>query len=41
MRGSQKTQDSLFSYISLEKRIPKNHPLHQIRKMVDQALEQM
>ena len=41
MRGSQKRQESLFSYISLEQRVPENHPLRDIRKMVDQALEQM
>jgi transposase len=41
MRGSQKRQESLFSYISLEQRVPKSHPLRDIRKMVDQALEQM
>lgn len=39
MRGAQKQQDSLFSYVPLEKRIPKNHPLRPIRKMVDEALE--
>jgi transposase len=41
MRGSQKQQDSLFSYVSLEKRIPKNHPLRPIRKMVNKAFEEM
>jgi len=41
MRGSQKRQESLFSYISLEQRVPNKHPLRDIRKMVDRALEQM
>ena len=41
MRGSEKKQESLFSYISLEKRIPRNHPLRDIRKMVDHALDNM
>ena len=41
MRGSQKRQDSLFSYVPLEKRIPKSHPLRPIRKMVDEALKKM
>ena len=41
MRGSQKQQDSLFSYVPLEKRIPKSHPLPPIRKMVDEALKKM
>jgi hypothetical protein len=31
MRGSEKQQDSLFSYVPLEKRIPKSHPLRPIR----------
>ena len=41
MRGSQKQQDSLFSYVPLEKRIPKSHPLRPIRKMVDEAFKKM
>jgi hypothetical protein len=41
MRGSQKQQDSLFSDVPLEKCIPKSHPLHPIRKMVDEALKKM
>jgi transposase len=41
MRGSQKQLDSLFSYVPLEKRIPKSHPLRPIRKMVDEALKKM
>ena len=41
MRGSQKQQDSLFSYVALEKRVPKSHPLRPIRKMVDEALKKM
>lgn len=41
MRGSQKQQDALFSYVPLEKRIPKSHPLRPIRKMVDEALKKM
>lgn len=41
MRGSEETQEALFSYISLEQRIPNHHPLRDIRKMVDHALEEM
>ena len=37
MRGSQKRQASFFSNISLEKRIPRNHPLQDSRRMVDRA----
>jgi transposase len=36
-----KKQESLFGYISLEQRVPNKHPLRDIRKMVDRALEQM
>ncbi len=41
MSGSQQQQDSLFSYLPLEKRIPKSHPLRPIRRMVDEALKKM
>lgn len=41
MRGNENNQQSMFSYISMEKRIPKDHPLRAIRKMVDSALEDM
>jgi hypothetical protein len=38
MRGSDIRQQTLISYVSLESRIPKSHPLRPIRIMVDQAL---
>lgn len=38
MRGSDSHQSSLFSYVSLEDRIPRRHPLRRIRKIVDGAL---
>lgn len=41
MRGIEKNQQSLFSYISPEQRVPEDHPLRPIRKMVDKALKQM
>lgn len=41
MRGSETQQGSMFSYVDLESRIPKSHPLRQIRKLVDTALEEM
>ena len=37
MRGPQ----TLFSYVSLESRIPEDHPLRAIRRLVDAALEQL
>ena len=41
MRGNETGQTSMFSYVSCEKRVPKDHPLRPIRKMVDQALSEM
>jgi transposase len=38
MRGQDLQQDELFSYGSLENRIPKQHPLRPIRDMADDAL---
>jgi len=39
MRGLDDRQDGMFSYISLEARIPENHPLRPIRALVDAALK--
>jgi transposase len=41
MRGDDIQQHDLFSYGSLEERVPANHPLRPIRTMVDEALRQM
>lgn len=41
MRGADVRQDTLFSYVKLENRIPENHPLRSVREMVDQALLRM
>ncbi len=41
MRGEDLQQDQLFSYGSMEEKIPADHPLRAIRGMVDQALKQM
>jgi transposase len=41
MRGDDRQETKLFSYISLEERVPKNHPLRDIRRMVDMALEDL
>lgn len=41
MRGQDLQQHELFSYGSLEERIPAAHPLRAIRVMVDDALKQM
>jgi transposase len=39
MRGGDVRTDGLFSYVSCEARVPKNHPLRPIRAIVDEALE--
>jgi len=41
MRGEDIQQSELFSYGSLEERIPASHPLRPVRAMVDEALKQM
>jgi len=41
MRGSDNQQSGMFSYISAERRVPKDHPLRAIRAMVDVALRNM
>lgn len=38
MRGDEQEQEAMFSYVSLERRVPSEHPLRAIRRMVDQAL---
>ena len=41
MRGSENQQGSMYSYVDLESRIPKSHPLRRIRRLVDKALGDM
>lgn len=41
MRGETSKQSELFSYVSLESRIPADHPIRKIRKVVDKALADM
>jgi transposase len=41
MRGADVHQEGLFSYVSPESRIPKQHPLRPVREMVDAALAQL
>jgi transposase len=41
MRGEDHQQNELFSYGSLEERVPADHPLRPIRAMVDEALKDM
>jgi transposase len=41
MRGQRERSGSLFSYVSIEERIPASHPLRRIRKLADQALDRL
>ncbi len=41
MRGEDRQQTQLFSYVSPERRVPPDHPLRPIRVMVDAALEKL
>ncbi len=41
MRGVDHQQSSMFSYISAERRVPKDHPLRAIRGMADTALNEL
>jgi hypothetical protein len=38
MRGTDIQQGGLFSYVSLEERIPADHPLRAVRALLDEAL---
>jgi transposase len=38
MRGEVDQQPTMFSYVDLESRIPKHHPIRKIRRIVDKAL---
>lgn len=41
MRGTDIQQGGLFSYVSLEERIPADHPLRAVRALLDEALSSM
>ena len=38
MRGSDERTGELFSYIDIEERVPENHPLRLIRRIVNEVL---
>src|SRR6476660_8177773 len=41
MRGDDRQPDAMFSYVSAEQRVPKDHPLRAIRTLVDGVLRDM
>jgi transposase len=41
MRGNDVQQGGLFSYVSLESRVPHTHPLRGIKELLDEALSEM
>ena len=38
MRGDERVQDEMFSCVTLEQRVPEDHPLREIRKLTDAVL---
>ena len=38
MRGDDPNQEPMYTFLTLEQRIPRDHPLRAIRGMVDRAL---
>ena len=41
MRGGDLQQSAAFSYVSLEERVPANHPLRPVRKAIDEVFRSM
>jgi transposase len=41
MRGTDVQQSGLFSYVSLESRVPQGHPLRGMKELLDEALRSM
>src|SRR5262249_59816918 len=41
MRGDDRNDAGLYSYISPEQRVPKDHPLRPVRRMVDKVLDDL
>jgi transposase len=38
MRGDERVQDGMFSYVTLQQRVPQDHPLREIRRLTDVVL---
>jgi transposase len=41
MRGADEQPGAMFSYVSLEQRVPIDHPLRAVRRITDRALERL
>jgi transposase len=41
MRGDERLQEGMFSYVSLEQRVPRDHPLRAVRKLTDTVLRSL
>ena len=41
MRGDERLQEEMFSYGSLSERVPQDHPLRRVRRLVDEALAEL
>jgi transposase len=41
MRGDERVQEGMFSYVSLEQRVPSDHPLREVRKLTDTVLDSL
>jgi transposase len=41
MRGDERVPDGMFNYVTLEQRVPREHPLREIRKLTDEALRSL
>jgi len=41
MRGDEERQEGFILWTSLEDRVPSDHPLREIRRVVDRALKEL
>ena len=41
MRGDERVQDGMFSYVTLEQRVPQDHPLRAMRRITDAVLRSL
>jgi transposase len=41
MRGDERVPDGMFNYVTLEQRVPREHPLREIRKLTDEVLRSL